>query len=318
MTEVFIVCPGRTTSGGPELCHQLADTLNRDQAGRASVVYWPFSRRFTTAESYSGYDARPALREDITAGSVVVLPETYGSLLEEFPGCDVYYWWMSVNNFYREAGVEVADRLAKIRRLVSVNLYQSEYARMFCAANRLTHAQRLGDRLAPIYLEAIKHPRSGPRRNIVAYNPAKGLARTAAVLRALDSGWRVAPKVVALQGLSPSQVATVLSTVKVYVDFGEHPGKDRLPREAAALGACVVTNQRGSAGNAVDVPIPDEFKVDDRRHGFERRAADKIHHLIDDFDNQAPRFDGYRAAIAAEAARFTADARATFRSKVAL
>jgi hypothetical protein len=312
MTDIFVVCPGNTQSGGPELCHQLVDTLNADTPGRASILYYPFDHIFMTAPPYRCYNVQPASRLEVKPGSTVILPETYGSLLDDFPGCRMFFWWMSVNNFYREAGATAAAKLAQIRRQVSGNLYQSEYARTFCAGSGLTHVHRLGDRLSAGYLEAIAKPPAGQRRDIVAYNPAKGLGRTAQILRVLEMGLRAAPKVIAVQGLTAPQVQQVLATVKCYIDFGEHPGKDRLPREAAAMGACVLTNTRGAAGNKVDMPIPEEFKVDDRRRGFERRAAGKIRMLLGEFEQQRRRFDPYRAMIAAEPALFAADARAAF------
>jgi len=313
VTEVFVVCPAYTMSGGPELCHQLVDTLNADAPGRAAVVYWPFDRPALTAAPYRCYDAPTAMRDQIPPGSVVVLPETYGRLFDEFADCRVFFWWMSVNNFYAAAGSQASAQLAWIRRNAAGNLYQSEYAHMFCASAGLTRVHRLSDRLSAGYLDAIADPPATDRRTIIAYNPLKGIERTAAILRALENGLRQAPKVIALQDLTAQQIREVLSTVKVYIDFGEHPGKDRLPREAAAMGACVITNQRGSAGNKVDMPIPDEFKVDDRRRGFERRAAGKIWALLlDDFQAAQRRFDPYRRMIAAEPAQFAVDARAAF------
>ena len=48
---------------------------------------------------------------------------------------------------------------------------------------------------------------------------------------------------------------------QVYIDFGHHPGQDRLPREAAACGCLVVTGTRGSAGFHADVPLPPALKL---------------------------------------------------------
>jgi hypothetical protein len=118
--------------------------------------------------------------------------------------------------------------------------------------------------------------------------------------------------VIALKDKSRDEIRDVLSQAKLYIDFGEHPGKDRLPREAAALGCCVLTNRRGAAANPVDVGIPDDCKINDRKHGWERRAAGKIHKLIDDYEAQRFRFDDYRRRIAAEPERFAADVAAVF------
>jgi len=47
----------------------------------------------------------------------------------------------------------------------------------------------------------------------------------------------------------------------MYIDFGTHPGKDRIPREAALRNCIVLTNRNGAADNNVDVPIPNEYKI---------------------------------------------------------
>ena len=49
------------------------------------------------------------------------------------------------------------------------------------------------------------------------------------------------------------------------MDFGFHPGQDRLPREAAILKNCIITNKEGSAAIFQDVPIADEFKFNERK-----------------------------------------------------
>jgi hypothetical protein len=307
---VFVVAPPGV-SGGPELAHQLVHHLNTERPGRASIVYEPFEIPHKTPEPYRRYDVRPERVSYIPRGSTVVLPEVYGRMLDRFPGCRIMFWWMSVNNFHK-ATAGNAGAVDGLRRHVDCHLYQSEYARGFLASARLGPVQRLSDQLAADYLDAITVPPSAPRRDLVAFNPAKGHTRTKLIFYALTKSLRPTPQVVALEGLTRTQMRRTLAEAKVYIDFGEHPGKDRLPREAAALGACVLTNRRGAAGNPVDVPIPEDCKIDDRKPRFACRAANKIRQLIDDFDRQAPRFDGYRGMIASEPAQFFADVAAVF------
>ena len=44
-----------------------------------------------------------------------------------------------------------------------------------------------------------------------------------------------------------NQIIQILSRSKIYIDFGFHPGVDHLPREAAILKNCIITNKEGSA-----------------------------------------------------------------------
>ncbi|MCX7738527.1 MAG: hypothetical protein N2Z80_03840 [Hydrogenothermaceae bacterium] len=56
----------------------------------------------------------------------------------------------------------------------------------------------------------------------------------------------------------------ILKKAKVYIDFGNHTGKDRIPREAAMLECCVITGRRGIAKYREDVPIPENYKIEDK------------------------------------------------------
>ncbi|KAL3809235.1 hypothetical protein ACHAXA_005283 [Cyclostephanos tholiformis] len=60
-----------------------------------------------------------------------------------------------------------------------------------------------------------------------------------------------------------------------YIDFGPHPGMDRLPREAALAGCIVITNREGAAAHDEDVPLPQEFK-------FRTFDVEALHALLGD------------------------------------
>jgi hypothetical protein len=114
-------------------------------------------------------------------------------------------------------------------------------------------------------------------------------------------------RVIAVEKMSRDDVVNTLGRAKLYIDFGDHPGKDRLPREAAALGCCVLVNRRGSAANDQDIPIPAAYKVDDTRANFETSAARMIVDICARFSDHAANFDSYRAGIASEPTVFAAE-----------
>ena len=122
---------------------------------------------------------------------------------------------------------------------------QSEYARRYLAEHEGLSASLLSDyvHLDPRFV----HPEQGggPERGeplSVAYNPAKG-ERYLRRLRELAPDLRYRP----ITGLDRDGVGRLLSTSHVYVDLGHHPGKDRIPREAALAGCVVIAGRRGSA-----------------------------------------------------------------------
>ena len=62
-------------------------------------------------------------------------------------------------------------------------------------------------------------------------------------------------------GMTRSEVVSTLQGCGIYLDLGHHPGKDRMPREAALSGALTVVARRGSGAFFADVPVPWEHKI---------------------------------------------------------
>ncbi|MGB9794571.1 hypothetical protein [Caldisericum exile] len=83
-----------------------------------------------------------------------------------------------------------------------------------------------------------------------------------------------------------TEVIETLQRVKVYVDFGNHSGKNRLPREAIILGCCLITGKRESTAFFEDVPIHDEYKFED----IEENIFKIIEKIRDCFENFKERY----------------------------
>ena len=321
MAEVYVLCPAATVTGGPELLHQLVHTL-RTNGRKAAIVYYPFGAR-EVPEAYRKYDIAVADIRDVTPDASLVVPEVYPFLIPRLPAAKLVFWWLSVDNhlmaldrylrhsrLWRFLPSSLAARLW--RRLflgrVTLHLCQSAYAESYVQSLGMGPTAMLGDYLNEDFLAAIDRPPAGPRQDLIVYNPAKGREQTQRVLAAMraQSGDRYAVK--AIEKMTRDDVVALLARAKLYIDFGNHPGKDRIPREAAAMGMCVLVNRRGSACNAHDVPLPDAYKVDDRCLGFEAEAVAKMRAILDDFPAHSAAMDSYRAQIRGERAAFEADA----------
>lgn len=194
---------------------------------------------------------------------------------------------------------------------VHLHLHQSEYARTFLEQHRLGPTAPLGDYINEDYLGFDTTKSSLFRENFIAYNPAKGADRTAAILSEL-AAMNIDAVAMPIKGYSREGVRDLLSRSKVYIDFGNHPGKDRIPREAAAMGACVIVNRRGSAGNFQDVPLSDAYKVDDQSPGFAQDAATKIQAVLGNFEFHSQQFNAYRGIIAEERQQFVTQVQKLF------
>src|SRR5690606_35158466 len=99
------------------------------------------------------------------------------------------------------------------------------------------------------------------KKNIIAYNPAKGFEFTSQIIKESEKrGLDI--KFVPIKNLDTQDVIKLLSEAKVYIDFGYFPGPERIPREAVTLNVNIITSLSGSANNDIDVPIPRDYKFE--------------------------------------------------------
>lgn len=312
--EIYVLAPSRTISGGPEALHQLVEALRR-RGHRAYISYVPDATSPTPA-AFAGYAAVAKKPRD-RRGNLIVIPEIWTGRLRSVRAAEVAVWWLSVDNFFgdrpdddqqfaamirrHEASVSegIPTRSATWQELRRVrNLHQSCYAARFLETRGIA-SERLGDYLNEDFQETDS---SGPREDVIAFNPAKGLPRIRHLV-GMFPRWKWVP----VEGLSRREVGRLLAGVKVYVDFGSHPGRDRLPREAAIAGACVITGLRGSAGVWEDVAIPEAYRIDENAPGYENRFGEIVSAIFAGFDVHAMQFDTYREEIRGERSAFERD-----------
>ncbi|VAW80540.1 hypothetical protein MNBD_GAMMA15-2365, partial [hydrothermal vent metagenome] len=72
---------------------------------------------------------------------------------------------------------------------------------------------------------------------------------------------------------------------------------DRIPREAAICGCCLVTGMQGSAANSVDVPVPGKYKFDESGSDVLSRVAAMLVEILGNYDLHARDLDACREAI---------------------
>lgn len=287
MTRFRILCPRNTLTGGPEALHQLGAAM-REAGLDAAMVYVPLRPDNRTPDKFLRYGVpvRPRLEDDDDV--VLVVGETATEWVWRARRAHVLIWWLSVDFHFKRpekwskrARLWLRERLPRNRAYAFQphprvhHAWQSEYARQFLLRRGVADALPLTDYIAPALTVPEDELPTAPRRDVCLYNPRKGFAFTQQLIAACaGSGIEFLP----LQGYTEAQLRGLFGTSKLYIDFGEHPGRDRIPREAAASGCVVVTGRRGSAANAIDVPLPDFYKVDENAPGVlallrERLAA---------------------------------------------
>lgn len=103
-----------------------------------------------------------------------------------------------------------------------------------------------------------------------------------------------------LEDYTTQQLIEIMQNSMVYVDFGNHPGKDRMPREAAMCGCCIITSTEGSAYFQEDVAIPQGYKFFIQDNKNISAAAQTIQYILSHYEECKNQFNGYRAKILLE------------------
>jgi hypothetical protein len=315
--KIFVMCPGESVSGGPELLHQLVFTL-RKLGKEAYICYYPFETIFECPQPYEIYRCPQAVVED-KEDNLVVIPEVATKYAARYRKSMIGVFWLSVDNYFgyrQESAVNGCRHFIKILKPVwlrntksyiegTLRLYRLRKCFHFCqsayAASFLSRRNFTFDYLTD-YLNASHFEEgsvNGAREDIVVYNTQKGAARTK---RLIEDNPNI--RFVAVQNMSAAEVRRTMLRAKIYVDLGPHPGKDRLPREAAMAGCCVITGRRGSAGFHEDVPIPGKYKLYDNSAGYSRAFGELAREVFLRFDEHSRDFDVYRAIIASEEVNF--------------
>jgi hypothetical protein len=263
MKRVTFLCPALTT-GGPEAIHQASQALN--QAGLPSdIAYYgpggalainegrlevvPPGENPCTA-AYAEYEPVTCSSALLRPHHLIVLPEVLAGRQDGFGRAAVALWWLSVDNSPAATDPSVRRGVTASRSVK--HLHQSAYAAEFLA--------RLGVSSSPLgdftTAEFTSHRSTGPNADpAIAYNPVKG----ADLARDFFSAHPDLAQV-PVRGMSRVETAAMFRRTMLYIDFGHLPGKDRLPREAAASGSVVFLHDRGSGHHHEDFPVPDFFR----------------------------------------------------------
>lgn len=114
-----------------------------------------------------------------------------------------------------------------------------------------------------------------------------------------------------IQNMTPKDVGNLLRLVKVYIDLGGHPGKDRIPREAAISGCCIITNKKGSANYPEDVPIPEQYKFDNPQNSA-NEIGDLIRNIFENYAEHRRNYEEYCDMISQEEKLFEEDIKHIF------
>jgi len=309
--KILIVCPEGAVTGGPEALHQLAAHMNSFGLP-AFMCYVPFDKPSNAPKPYVRYNTQSAPYED-AKGNFIIFPE-----IEPMPALKVKHataalWWLSLENFLeRRHTSKIHDKLRNFKRIDQerrplggatklkslLHFSQTEHATQYlrsCGIEPIPLIDSINeDFLTDRYLSRTDH-----KKNIILYNPTKGWKVTRKLIKDYPQ-----LNFVPIKGLNREQLSERLYEAKIYIDFGHHPGRDRMPREAAMHGCTLISGVLGSAGNEVDLPIPKVYKLDSAAPDFVNRFGVLVADMMQNFPQHHSNFSNYRKWIQNEPAVF--------------
>jgi hypothetical protein len=314
--RIVVLCPPYYKTGGTELLHQLVCKINGFSQIKALICYvgvdWKIEVLPTPPSFMKYVEDNTIIIDEIISEDILIFPETLTKISYDFKNNYKILWWLSVDNFYNSIGYKkkpiIKNLLKKMLSrppfniindvfkgdLFELHLVQSEYALLHLMSHKIEKKiLPLSDYLG-LNFGKIEYDPKG-RKNRILYNPLKSSKFIENLVNTTDFEW------VKLEKLSNEELINQYQISKIYLDLGNHPGKDRIPREAAIFGCVVITNMKGSAENNIDVQIDSEFKV---KENNSPEFVQRLQEVLYNYDSYYEKQDNYRKKIEQEEAIF--------------
>ena len=311
--KLIILCKGNSVTGGSELVHQFCHELSKLNL-KSGICYYPLHNSYDIPVEYSIYDVEQCGLEDIPE-NIIILPEVSTKYAWEIKNSKIGIWWLSVDNYYRMKRDNIfKDKIKYLKDLIRLRLMpiflmkkylhfvQSKFAYDHLKQHKLA-SDYLSDYLNPVHFNENK----APKENIILYNPVKGKKITQ---KLIDNNKDY--NFIALENLNNIQVQGLFNKAKLYIDFGNHPGKDRMPREAIMANCCIITGMRGSASNEIDIPILAKYKFYDLEPIDNNLFRSLVNNIFSQFEENLRNFTKYKKLIICEKKIFQKQVKSIF------
>lgn len=273
--KIYLKVPSNYIAGGVESLFQLSDTINNCD-GKCIVL---FDKQCINPipEKYSHYKVEFSSEVEDIKDNWIIYPEVWTEQINEFKNLKKCIWWLSVDNNHSKFNDFLNDDIQ--------HFYQSNYAMQYLIDKNTSNYLPIFDYISNKHLKNVYYTEE--KENFICYNPVKGKKITDDIIK-LNPHLKFVP----LIDMNEDQIIQTLKLSKVYIDFGHHPGRDRIPREAAHLGNCIITNNTGSASYFNDVTIYKKYKTNN---------INQISHIINEclnsYDKNINNFSLYRSII---------------------
>lgn len=344
------MAPANSFTGGPELLHQIAINIKKIFKINTSMVYLPNFESNPVHKKFEKHKLGFSNYIEDNSQNILIIPEQYIFLKHslKYKKIKKILWWLSVDNFlgykfrhdfkklsrslikvpfnfiklfnkmtnyyfgmvtyydylkyiYQYLNLKNQDELSQIDLHLTQSIYAKEYLKKhFNNLNYLSDFQRF---------EILKNRNNNSKykKNLICYSNKSN--------DFIENIKKIANfKMIKLTGFNDKQIIKIFKKTKIYLDFGYHPGKDRMPREAALYDNCIITNRRGSAKNNYDIPIKNKYKFTENSKNL-IKIKFQILKIFDNYKDELKNFKSYKKKILKEKNEFNRDLKKIFEKK---
>ena len=289
--EIIHICPANFATGGTESIHQLVCALNKVDNVHAKILYVNWDKQSDPRpKEYKHYGCEYITDFPNGFRDCVIFPEVYGNqaIEPQYKDCVVAMNWAGVDVY--DWNVPEEERGIYLQRKDMIHIARSKYAVDYLAKKGLKSVEVA----CTVSNEFFESYTDKPRWNTVLYNGTlfKLTPFQKAVMDTCTKRYQV--RFMPLAGYTRDRMLELFRGSKLYIDFGEFSGRERIPREAALCGCCVLTSRLGCAGYYEDVAIPDEYKFNADEL---ERAVEKVAYILTHYNKCKGDFDSYRNSL---------------------
>ena len=331
-TKIYILAPANTFTGGPECLHQLAFYISKIFKVQTLLYYLPDNLKSPVHRNFKHYKISYTNFIEDQKDNILIMPE-HIMFLEfglKYSNIRKIIWWLSIDNYL---GYKFNNQNSKLIR--SIFKIPFKFIKIFNKiTNYYFGIFTYQDYLKIIYkfsnlsqYKEIKQASSHFMQSYYAYDYLKNKIKNLYLLydfqnkNILQNSKKNVKKkkniicyshksndfinllkknsntdFIKLKGFTPQQLIKIFNKTKIYIDFGYHPGKDKMPREAVLHNNCIITNYKGSAKNKYDIPISKKFKFEQKYNDI-KKINSLINILFKDYSVNIKKFTMYKKKV---------------------
>ena len=317
--NIYIVCPPKKATGGPEALHQLGYILN--SLGYNAKMLYSKHKKDPVHPFYKNYNVPYVMKVKDSVENVMIIPESMTNLIAKYPLAQKKVWWLSLD-FYEVLMNSREEKKNWIRKIfvpykhteyrfepnkTVTHWYQSQRTKEFLLTKKLDNdIAYLCDYVTELFFENLHEQNNFPKQNNIKYNTKKGLDKIEKYMNLLPQyNW------VPLSGMTREEMRDTLRKTKLHLDFGYFPGRDKIPREALISGVCLLTGRDGTSAFKEDLGIPERYKL----HADEvqtEKVIELINHVMNNYEEVFEELYSFRTFVMNEKSRMIEDVKQLF------